>query len=141
LYAQPLYVSHVAISGQGFRNVIYVVTEHDSVVAFDADSQGAALWTVSFLDATKGIAPIPSTDLDTPVKPEVGITGTPVIDGDTGTMYVVAGTKENGAHVHRLHALDITTGAEKFGGPVLIQGNVPGTGEGSVGGQVAFQSQ
>jgi len=141
LYAQPLYVSHVAIPGQGFHNVIYVVTEHDSVIALDADTQAAPLWTVSFLDATAGITPIPSTDLDTPVKPEVGITGTPVVDGSNGTIYVVAGTKENGAHVHRLHALDITTGAEKFGGPIVIQGTVPGTGEGSVSGQIAFQSQ
>ena len=57
LYAQPLYVSHVAIPGQGFHNVIYVVTEHDSVIAFDADTPSAALWTVSFLDATQGITP------------------------------------------------------------------------------------
>ena len=141
LYAQPLYVFHVAIPSQGFHNVIYLVTEHDSVMAFDADNHAAALWTVSFLDATKAITPIPSTDLNTPVKPEVGITGTPVIDGSTGTMYLVAGTKENGAHVHRLHALDITTGAEKFGAPVVIQGTVSGTGEGSVSGQIAFQSQ
>jgi hypothetical protein len=110
-------------------------------VAFDADTHSAPLWSVNFLDATVGITPIPSSDLSTPVKPEVGITGTPVIDGNTGTMYVVAGTKENGAHVHRLHALDITTGAKKFGGPIVIQGTVPGTGEGSVNGQIAFQSQ
>ncbi|HSS98028.1 MAG TPA: hypothetical protein VLK33_13400 [Terriglobales bacterium] len=139
VFAQPLYVSHVSIGGN-IHNVVYIVTEHDTVSAFDADKSGAALWSKSFIDATQNITTIPSTDLNTPVKPEIGITSTPVIDGNTGTMYVVAGTKENGAHMHRLHALDIATGAEKFGGPVQIAGTFAGTGDGNVGGQITFQS-
>src|SRR5262249_39624226 len=78
------------------------------------------------------------------ISPEIGITGTPVIDKATNTLYVVAKTKEvsggNTNYVHRLHALDITTGAEKFGGPVVISASVPGTGSGSSGGQVPFIS-
>src|SRR5882757_3245164 len=139
VFAQPLYVSHVSIGGN-FHNVVYVVTEHDTVSAFDADSSGAALWSKSFINAAQGITTIPATDLDTPLKPEIGITSTPVIDGSTGAMYVLAATKENGTHTHRLHALDITTGAEKFGGPVQIQGSVAGTADGSVNGQLTFQS-
>jgi len=70
--------------------------------------------------------------------PEIGITSTPVIDASTGTLYVVANTKENGVFFQRLHALDITSGSEKFGGPVAIEATVPGTGDGSSGGQIAF---
>ena len=72
--------------------------------------------------------------------PQIGITGTPVIDTGTGTLYVVASTKENGVFFQRLHALDIATGNEKFGGPVAIQATVPGTGDGSSGGQVSFDA-
>ncbi|HEY1262688.1 MAG TPA: hypothetical protein VGF06_04140 [Terriglobales bacterium] len=141
VFAQPLYVSHVEIAGKGAHNVVYVVTEHDTVDAFDADSGGGApLWSVSFIKPAQGITTIPSSDLDTPVQPEIGITSTPVIDPNTGTLYVLAGTKESGSHVHRLHALDLATGAEKFGGPVIIQGSVSGTGTGSAGGQIVFTS-
>ena len=133
VYAQPLYVSHVSINGS-FHNVVYVVTQHDTVSAFDADSSGAALWTKSFINPTQGITSIPSSDLNTPITPEIGMTSTPVIDGNTGTMYVLAATKENGTHTHRLHALDIVTGAEKFGGPVPIQGSVAGTAADNVAG-------
>jgi len=139
VFAQPLHVSHVFING-GFHNVVYVVTQHDTVSAFDADSTGVALWSKSFINAAQGITTIPSTDLNTPISPEIGITSTPVIDGGTGTIYVLVATKENGMHTHRLHALDIVTGAEKFGGPVQIQGSVAGTGDGSVGGQLTFSS-
>jgi hypothetical protein len=117
-----------------------VATEHDSVYAFDADGlSNSPLWHVSFLGS--GVTTIPCGDTgecgDIPV--EVGITGTPLIDQSTGTMYLVANTKENGSnYVQRLHALDITTGAEKFGGPVVLSGSVPGTGDGSSGGNVAF---
>lgn len=116
-YAQPLYVSNVAVSGQGTHNVVFVATEHNSVYAFDADTK-ATLWTINFNDAAAGITPVPSDDV-TPVpgtgaiKPEVGITSTPVIDGATGILYVVAATKENGTYAHRIHAVDITTGKEK----------------------------
>ena len=141
VFAQPLYVYKVPIDGQN-HNVIYVATEHDTVYAFDADNKASsALWSVSFLNSAEGVTPIPSSDLDSPINPEIGVTSTPVIDGNSGTLYVLAATKENGNYVHRLHALDITSGAEKFGGPVVIQGSVPGSGSGSSNGQITFQTK
>jgi len=143
-YASPLYVANVGIPGQGFHNVVYVATEHDSVYAFDADALSASpLWQVSFINAAAGITTVPAADAQytgdsADIYPEIGITSTPVIDPGTGTLYVVAKTKEPSGYFQRLHALDITTGAEKFGGPVVIQASVTGTGEGAQGGQVAY---
>lgn len=131
VYAQPLYMWGVTIPGKGLHNVLYVATEHDSVYAFDADN-GAPLWHVSFLNPASGVTTIPFEDAFgcAQIIPEIGITGTPVIDPGSGTLYVVATTKEvsGGAinHVHRLHALDVTTGTERSGSPVVIQGSVPG---------------
>lgn len=129
--AQPLYVSGVSIAGAGVVNVVYVTTTHDSVYAFNADTPGAGapLWQVNFLSSGNG-----TTVTTEPVSAlgcasvnaydEVGITGTPVIDSTTNTIYLVAKTMEvtNGvtSYVFRLHALDITSGAEKFGGPEVI---------------------
>ena len=144
VYAQPLYVSHVAIANQGFHNVVFVATEHDSVYAFDADGNTAnPLWSVNFTNAGQGVTTIAYTKESgvSPIYPEVGITSTPVIDGNTGTLYALAVTEENGTVVHRLHALDITNGSEKFGGPMVIQASVAGTGAGSSGGQIAFQPE
>ncbi len=142
-YAQPLYVSNVQIFG-GTHNVVYVATEHDSVYAFDADGGATApFWSVNFTNASAGITTVPYTDLGGglgPIVPEVGITGTPVIGPKSGTLFVVAMTKENGSYVHKLHALDITNGKERSGSPVVIQASVAGTGSGSSGGQIAFQS-
>jgi hypothetical protein len=140
VYAQPLYLSHAVIGG-AVHNVVYVATEHDTVYAFDADGLSPTpLWTKSLL--MNGGTPIPDTDYGTtgsPVKPEIGITSTPVIDGTTGTIYVLAVSKESGNYIQRLHALDVVTGAEKFGGPVTIQATVSGTGLANTGGQIAFQ--
>jgi hypothetical protein len=143
VYGQPLYVPSVGISGQGTHNVVYVVTEHDSVYAFDADGKTKSpLWQVSFINPTAGITTIPTADVGSTIFPEIGITSTPVIDPGTGTLYVDASTKENGSYFHRLHALDLTSGAEKFGGPVTISGSVPGKGDGNDGnGHVAFQAK
>src|SRR4051812_3296896 len=142
IYAQPLYVANLAIPGQGSRNVVYVVTEHDSVYAFDADGRApTTLWHVSFLGPN--VTTASSGDVGTDdIVPEVGITSTPVIDPSTGTMYLVAKTKEPGpTFVQRLHALDITTGAEKLGGPVVISASVNGTGDGNDGaGHVTFNA-
>ena len=138
-YASPLYVANVNISGQGFHNVAYVATEHDSVYAFDADGLSSTpLWQVSFLKS--GVTTVPCADTGEcgDIPTEIGITSTPAIDQTTGTLYVVAATKESGSYVQRLHALDITSGAEKFGGPVVIQASVSGTGDGAAGGTVAF---
>ena len=133
--------------GRDFHNVVYVATEHDSVYAFDADGLSSTpLWQVSFINPAAGVTPVPAADTGETgdIPNEIGITGTPVIDPTTGTLYVVAATKEvSGSttnYVQRLHALDITTGAEKFGGPVVIQGSVPGTGLGSQGGQLPFDA-
>jgi hypothetical protein len=149
IYAQPLYVPNVTIAG-GTHNVIYVATEGDSVYAFDADSNtgtnAGLLWYASLIDTLHGAAAGATTvnieaDLDsgcTDLIPQVGITSTPVIDPSSGTMYVETKSKENGNYIHRLHAIDITTGAEKSPGPVVITASVPGDGDGSSGGVVSL---
>jgi hypothetical protein len=141
IYAQPLYVPKVKIPGQGTHNVVYVVTENDSVYAFDADgSTSTPLWQDSFIDPGHGITPV-YCQVDgkivtaCAIYPMHGISGTPVIDRATKTMYLVARTRENSKYFQRLHALDITTGAEKFGGPVVIEASVPGRGS---NGMVSF---
>jgi hypothetical protein len=122
---QVLYLPNVSIPGKGTHHVVYAATMHDSVYAFDADSNTGAnaspLWHVSLLPP--GATPVPMTVQGcsgVTAWAEVGIVATPVIDSATGTIYVVAKTYENGSTVFRLHALDVTTGSEKFGGPVQI---------------------
>ncbi len=138
--AQPLYMQGVSIPTQGVRNVVFVATEHNSVYAFDADTAGSPLWTVnlgpSVPSSAYGTVDTPYTD----ITPEIGILGTPVIDPSTGTLYVVAATMENGSFYHRLHALDITSGAERFGAPVAIAAQASGNGESSTDGVVEFVS-
>jgi hypothetical protein len=143
--ASPLYVRGVNIPGMGLRDVVYVATEHNSVYAFDANLISASpLWHVSFINPAANVTTIPANDTSEccDIQPEIGITGTPVIDPLTGTLYVVARTKEGTGsstrYVQKLHALDITSGAEKSGGPVEIRASVPGNGNGSVNGQIAF---
>ena len=145
--ASPLYAAGVTIPGNGVHNVVYVATEHDSVYAFDADGSGATpLWQVSFINPAAAVTTVPAGDTGEccDIAPEIGITSAPVIDPATATMYVVAKTKEvvgsSTNYVQRLHALDIGTGAEKFGGPVVITATVPGTGIGSNHGQLPFNS-
>lgn len=134
IYAQPLYVPHLQIpANHGQHNVVYVATEHNSVYAFDADNSAAGipLWHVN-------LGPSLLSDATQDVVPEVGITGTPVIDLRGEALYVVAKTWESGNATFRLHALDLKTGSEKFLGPVKIQGSVPGRGDGSNNGILAF---
>ncbi len=136
--AQPLFLSGVAVAGQGTHDVAYVVTEHDSIYALDAAS-GAVLWHVSTLSNGE-------TTSDThgcgQVSPEIGVTSTPVIDrtrGPNGTIYVVAMSKNSGgSYFQRLYALDITSGAQLFGGPHTITASYPGTGDHTSGGNVIF---
>src|ERR1039458_2181805 len=115
--AEPLYLSAVSISGNGTHNVIYTVTENDSAYAFDADT-GVQLWHVSVL----GSGESPSDDHGCgQISPQIGVTSTPVIDrssGPNGTIYVVAMSKNSSGYFQRIHALDMTTGAEEFGGPI-----------------------
>jgi hypothetical protein len=142
VYAQPLYVSNLSISGVGFRNVVYVATQHDSVYAFDADGKrSSAYWKRSFINSAAGVTTATSSAIpETNITPEVGITGTPAIDPASKILYVVAKTVENGTYVQRLHALDLATGAERLGGPVKITASVPGSGLGSVGGMLRFDA-
>ena len=146
IYAQPLYMAGVTIPGQGVHNVVFVATENDSVYAFDADNPGPALWHDSFINPVQGITSVPTTQawqLD--LSPQVGITGTPVIDPTTGTLYVAAKTETSTptrtTYTYALHALDVSTGAEKMGGPIVIQPTVAGRGVGSVKGKVTFQAE
>ena len=135
--AQPLYVPGISISG-GMHNVLFIATEHDSVYAVDADN-GAPLWQVTMLKQGES----PSDDRGCgQVSPEIGVTATPVIDpsaGPHGTLYVTAMSKDTSGNYHqRLHALDITSGSEEFGGPVDVAAKYPGTGDNSQGGYVIF---
>ena len=143
VYAQPLYLPQVAMPGNGIHNVVIVATQHDSVYAFDADSPTPApLWRVSFLNPDAGVTTLSPTDVNaSDILPEIGITSTPVIDIASNTLYVVAATKENGAFYHRLHALDMTSGAEKFGGPRIIQASYPGTAQDGNDGVISFSSR
>ena len=132
VYSQPLVVQSVTIPGHGVHDVVYVATMNNSVYAFDADntqSGALPLWHVNFNNPSAGIGPVSTIDADAGGNIRspgpVGIMGTPVVDQSTGTLYLVARTAlVNGGTTYRqhLHALDITTGAEKFGGPVLITG-------------------
>jgi hypothetical protein len=141
VYAQPLYLPNVSIAGTGTHNVVFVATENDSVYAFDADGKSTTpLWFQSFLDPTDGITSVPQSDVGGPITPEYGITSTPVIDPSTLTMYLVAFTKENGNYVYRLHALDVTSGLERPGSPVVMTASVTGAGVGQdASGNIAFQ--
>jgi hypothetical protein len=145
VYAQPLFLAGLEIPGKGRHDVLLIATEHDSVYAFDAYGHPAVpLWRVSFL--RKGVTTVPEDDVECPfVAPEVGITSTPVIDANTGTLYVLARTKEtasmpSGRYRQRLHALSVTTGVEKFDGPVDIKAMIDGKGTGSKLGKVEFDS-
>jgi hypothetical protein len=135
---EPLYLSQVPISGSGTHNLLIVVTENDSVYAFDADS-GAAIWHISALKSGE----TPSDDRGCgQVAPIIGITSTPAISrpaGSNGVIYTVAMSKDSSGNYHqRLHAIDAPTGNELYSGPVDIAAKYPGTGDNSSGGYVIF---
>jgi hypothetical protein len=135
--AEPLYLANLTAGGKQ-RNVLFVATEHDSVYAFDADD-GTQIWKTSIL----GTGETTSDNHNcTQITPEIGITSTPVIDrkqGADGTLFTIGMSKDSAGHYHqRLHALDITTGAEIAGGPTEITATYPGTGDGSANGTITF---
>jgi hypothetical protein len=139
IYAQPLVAADTNVPGAGLRNLLFVATESNNVYAFDADDSDmtAPYWQVNLG------TPMPSQDIFAAYRdltPEIGITATPVIDRTSNTIYVVAKTKETATDTyhHKLHALDLSTGNEKFNGPVEITASVAGVGSGSVSGTVTF---
>lgn len=134
--AEPLYAAGLSVGG-ATHNVLVVATEHGSVYAFDADN-GTTLWQKSMLLSGETTSDDHSCGQ---VSPEIGVTSTPVIDlnaGPHGTIYAVAMSKAGTQYFQRLHALDLTTGAEQFGGPTTIQATFPGSGDNSSGGNVIF---
>ena len=161
VYAQPLFEAGVNItvgSQPGIHDVVFVATQHDSVYAIDAHT-GQILWQDRFIDPAHGVTTISPSDIGSnDVATEIGITSTPVIDPSTGTLYVLARTKEvssgNPHFVQTLHALDVSSGAEKLGGPTVVADTsivkgayvynsgpfVFGTGDGTMGGRVYYNA-
>lgn len=145
IYAQPLLMTNVNILGRGTHNILLVATVNDTVYAFDADDASATkpYWMTSFIKAPN-IVPPSNADMSAigacggnyqDFSGNMGIVGTPVIDPVAGTAYLVARTKEYGTNfVQRLHALDLSSGAERSNSPVIISATYPGTGDGSVDG-------
>jgi fibronectin type 3 domain-containing protein len=121
VYGQPLVKASLAIPGKGTFNVVFIVTEHGSVYALDANT-ATPIWQRSFINLSAGITPRPA-DVNSIIVPEISITSTPVIDPASGTLYVVAETRQSGNATYSLYALDITTGVNKIA-PVLIQASV-----------------
>ena len=147
VYAQPLILTGVNVPDRGNVDIVFVVTEHDSIYAFDANDpsspNGGVVWKVSFINPAAGITTLTSAEVGSgDIVPEIGITATPVIDDVAGVIYVEVKTKEPGTkYVHRLHALDVRTGAEMPNSPVVITASVKGVGDGSDGrGNVPFNA-
>ena len=137
IYTQPLWVANLSVNG-AIHNVVFVATQHDGLFAFDADAVPCAtLWTVSLIDAAHGASAgettVPGNLLGNgygDIQPEIGVTGTPVIDPVAGILYVVSKSVSSAqtTFYQRLHAIDLTTGNEKTGSPILIAASVSGTG-------------
>lgn len=149
VFAQPLYASGATISGVK-HNVIIVATENDTVYAFDADGNMGVnanpLWTASLADTSHGGATGESALIETQstmctdIAPHVGVTGTPVIDSTTSTIYVESFSAVGFNYFHKLHALDLATGYERSGSPVSISATVSGYGLGSTNGLLPFNN-
>jgi hypothetical protein len=147
-YAQPLWIAHLTIAG-GTHNVVFAATSHDSVYAFDADANPCVTyWHKQLLGSSETW--ISSGDVgSSDINPDIGIVGTPVMDPATQTLYVVSKSKDSGTSCvpssschQRLHALSLVDGSEKMNGPVDITSSisVSGTGDGSSGGRVTFNT-
>jgi hypothetical protein len=146
IYTQPLWVPNLRIDGRS-HNVVLIATEHDSLYAFDADSVPCVqLWRENLISvehrATDGEIPVRYTEVGfgaADIYPEIGVTGTPVIDPASNTLYVVSKSENGrGSFYQRLHAIDLLTGKEKFNGPTDIVASLPGTGDDSLGGRIPF---
>ncbi|MFI9724097.1 hypothetical protein ACIHFE_31385 [Streptomyces sp. NPDC052396] len=143
VYAQPLVVPDVQLPGGARRDIVYVATMHNSLYAFDAQRAEAAdpLWHTSLGPSV----PLPDPEVGPSgyrdIAVEVGIVSTPVIDPVRKVLYAVAFTKDRTGYHHTLHALGLADGREALGGPVRLTADVPGTGEGSQGGRIAFDSR
>lgn len=155
IYAEPLWVSGLTVNGS-IHNVILVATQHDSLYAFDADSSPCQqLWRANLIDSAHGGTANETSACSNDVgqgfgdiQPEVGVTGTPVIDPSTRTLYLVSKSENGGCSTglgsvfhQRLHAIDLSRGSEKFNAPVSISASVAGTGDGSSAGVLQFNPQ
>lgn len=152
IYAQPLIMTNVTIPGVGPRNLLIIATVNDTVYAYDADDPTvvAPYWTNTFVQPPNIVPPSNPDETAIGACPgelpnfdnNFGIVGTPVIDPVSGTIYVVARTKEISAgvtnFVQRLHALDPTTGLDRTNSAVVITATYPGTGDGSDGTNITF---
>ena len=155
VYAEPLWVPALNINA-GTHNVVFVATQHSSLYAFDADANPCQqLWHVNLIDAAHGgtanESSVCANDVGQhfgDIQPEIGVTGTPVIDPATSTLYVVSKSENGGCNTgiaatfhQRLHAIDLISGSEKFSAPVSISASVAGTGDGASGGVLQFNAQ
>jgi hypothetical protein len=148
IYGQPLWIANATIGGAK-HNVVYVATEHDSLYAFDADASPCVmLWSVSLIDSAHGglggETPVPAALVGSgfgDIQPEIGVTGTPVIDPNSGILYVVSKSVNSTqtTFYQRLHAISLTTGSENPGSPATIAGTYPGIGDG--GATVTFNAR
>jgi len=130
VYAQPLHVANLTIAG-GTHNTVFVATQNDSVYAFDGDASPCVQrWKVSLLNGGTPVNPVDTGETGD-INTKIGITGTPVIDPASNTLYVVSKTKEGTVYHQRLHALSLIDGSEKFSGPAEISDalSVPGSGD------------
>jgi hypothetical protein len=128
-YAQPLYVPGLNVGGQ-VRNVVFIATQRDKLYAFDADGGTTQpLWQKTLLGPGETFLSFSDTGVPCCPAPDIGITGTPVIDTTTNTLYVVARSKKGDPpqFFQRLYAIDILTGNVK--NQIDIRAEVPGTGD------------
>ncbi len=148
-YTQPLWAPNLSIGGSA-HNAIFVATQHDTAYSFDGDASPCLqLWRVNLLDSAHGAASgettVPLGDVGNgfgDIQPEIGVTGTPVIDPVSKTLYLVSKSEDAlGGFHQRLHALDLATGNEKFNGPVNISASVSGSGDDATAGAIAFNAQ
>jgi hypothetical protein len=146
VYAQPLWVANVSIGGTP-HNAVFVATENDSLYAFDADGPGCrSVWSmaeVNLIPAGEAIATPADLQNDNALGLSVGITGTPVIDPSSQTIYLVALSKNSttNAIIQRLHAIDITTGQERPRSPVVIAASLDGSGYDNSNGTITFAAK